>query len=141
VVFTGLLFGFFGFTITGKALRATAVNRTAARIVGIRPTDMGTVAYLLASVLAAIAGILIGPGTTIFYDSGFLLGIKAFVGAIFGALASYPLTAIGAVIVGLLESYASFFSSNYKEVIVFTFLIPVLLWRSLTMAVHEEADE
>ena len=42
-------------------------------------------------------------------------------GAIFGALASYPLTAIGAVIVGLLESYASFFSSNYKEVIVFTF--------------------
>jgi branched-chain amino acid transport system permease protein len=141
LVFTGLLFVFFDFTITGKALRATAVNRTAARIVGIRPTDMGTVAYLLASVLAAIAGILIGPGTTIFYDSGFLLGIKAFVGAIFGALASYPLTAVGALLVGLLESFASFFSSNYKEVIVFTFLIPVLIWRSLTMGVHEEADE
>ena len=141
IVLTGLLFVFFDFTITGKALRATAVNRTAARIVGIRPTDMGTVAYLLASALAAIAGILIGPGTTIFYDSGFLLGLKAFVGAIFGAMASYPLTALGAVIVGLLESFSSFWSSTYKEVIVFTFLIPVLLWRSLTMAVHEETDE
>jgi branched-chain amino acid transport system permease protein len=143
IVFSGMLFLFFDFTIQGKALRATAVNRTGARLVGIRPATTGTIAYLLASLLAGISGVLIAPVTTIFYDSGFLIGLKAFVGAIIGAMASYPVTALGAVLVGLLESFASFWSSAYKEVVVFGLLIPVLLWRSLSMAStdEEEAEE
>jgi branched-chain amino acid transport system permease protein len=142
LVFSGLLFLFFEFSLTGKALRATAVNRTGARLVGIRPASTGTKAYLLASVLAGISGVLIGPATTIFYDSGFLIGLKAFVGAIIGAMASYPITALGALFVGLLESYASFWSSAFKEVVVFGLLIPVLLWRSLTLnQIFEESAE
>ena len=143
IVFSGMLFLFFEFTMMGKALRATAVNRTGARLVGIRPAATGTIAYLLASLLAGISGVLIAPVTTIFYDSGFLIGLKAFVGAIIGAMASYPLTAVGAVLVGLLESFASFWSSAYKEVVVFGILIPVLLWRSLSFASddEEEAEE
>jgi branched-chain amino acid transport system permease protein len=140
IAFSLLLFLFFEFTLLGKALRATAVNRTGARLVGIRPATTGTIAYLLASVLAGVSGVLIAPVTTIFYDSGFLLGLKAFVGAIFGAMASYPLTALGAVLVGLLESFASFWSSAYKEVVVFGILIPILLWRSLSMAPAEEEE-
>jgi branched-chain amino acid transport system permease protein len=138
IVFSGLLFLFFEFSLTGKALQATAINRTGARLVGIRPASTGTTAYLLASALAGISGVLIGPVTTIFYDSGFLIGLKAFVGAIIGAMASYPITALGAVFVGLLESFASFWSSAFKEVIVFGLLIPVLLWRSLTLATDTE---
>ncbi len=142
VVFSGLLFLFFEFTMTGKALRATSVNRTGARLVGIRPARAGTVAYLLASLLAGVSGVLIGPVATIFYDSGFLIGLKAFVGSIFGVLASYPMTALGAVLVGLLESFASFWSSAFKEVIVFSILIPILLWRSYAVGeTEEEADE
>jgi branched-chain amino acid transport system permease protein len=143
VVFSGLLFLFFEFTVLGKALRATAVNRTGARLVGIRPATTGTIAYLLASLLAGISGVLIAPVTTIFYDSGFLIGLKAFVGAIIGAMASYPVTALGALFVGLLESFASFWSSAFKEVVVFGILIPVLLWRSLSLATAEddEAEE
>jgi branched-chain amino acid transport system permease protein len=143
IVFSLLLFLFFELTLLGKALRATAVNRTGARLVGIRPAATGTIAYLLASLLAGVSGVLIAPVTTIFYDSGFLIGLKAFVGAIIGAMASYPVTALGAVLVGLLESFASFWSSAYKEVIVFGILIPVLLWRSLSMppAEEEEAEE
>src|SRR5262245_19763638 len=140
IVFCGLLFLYFEFTIQGKALRATAVNRVGARLVGIRPTSTGTIAYLLASLLAGISGVLIAPVTTIFYDSGFLLGLKAFVGAIIGAMVSYPLTALGAVMVGLLESFTSFWLSAYKEVLVFGLLIPVLLWRSLGFAAHEEEE-
>lgn len=141
-IFSGLLYAFFGYTITGKALRATAVNRTGARLVGIRPARTGTIAYLLASVLAGISGILISPVTTIFYDSGFLFGLRAFVGAIIGAMVSYPITALGAVLVGMLESFASFWSSAFKEVIVFSLLIPVLLWRSLTVGeTEDEAEE
>jgi branched-chain amino acid transport system permease protein len=142
VVFSGLLYAFFGFTITGKALRATSVNRTGARLVGIRPAKAGTVAYLLASLLAGISGVLIAPVTTIFYDSGFIIGLKAFVGAIIGAMVSYPVTALGAIFVGVLESFASFWSSAFKEVIVFSILIPVLVWRSLAIGeVEEEAEE
>ncbi len=95
IVFSGLLFLYFEFTIRGKALRATAVNRVGARLVGIRPAATGAIAYLLASLLAGISGMLIAPVTTIFYDPGFLIGLKAFVGAIIGGLASYPVTALG----------------------------------------------
>ncbi len=140
IVFSGLLFLFFEFTLTGKALRATSANRTGARLVGIRPATTGAVAYLLASLLAGISGVLIGPVATIFYDSGFLIGLKAFVGAIIGAMASYPMTALGAILVGLLESFASFWTSAFKEVVVFGVLIPVLLWRSLSLA-HGEEEE
>ena len=69
-----------------------------------------------------------------------VLGLKAFVGAIIGAMASYPLTALGAVLVGLLESFASFWLSAFKEVLVFGLLIPVLLWRSLGFATTEEEE-
>jgi len=140
IVFSGLLFLFFEFTATGKALRATAINRTGARLVGIRPASTGTVAYLLASLLAAISGVLIAPVTTIFYDSGFLIGLKAFVGAIIAGMASYPMTVAGAIFVGMLESFASFWSSAFKEVIVFGILIPVLLWRSFTTLQTDEDD-
>ena len=47
---------------------------------------------------------------------------------------------IGAVLVGLLESYSSFWASAFKEMIVFTLIIPVLLWRSLTTR-HVEEEE
>lgn len=141
VLFSGLLYLFFGYTLTGKALRATAVNRTGARLMGIRPARSGTIAYLVGSLMAGVSGILVAPVNTIFYDSGFLLGLKAFVGAIIGGLASYPGTAIGAVFVGVLESFASFESSALKEVIVFSMLIPILIWRSIVSPHSEEEVE
>ena len=85
----------------GKALRATAVNRLGARLVGIRTTLSGQIAFLLASVIGAISGILIVPITTLYYDTGFLIGLKGFIAAIIGGLVSYPLTAVAALIVGM----------------------------------------
>jgi len=139
IIFSGILFLFFEFTIIGKSLHATAVNRTGARLMGIRPERSGTIAYLFGSLLAGVSGILISPVNTIFYDSGFLIGLKAFVGAIIGGLVSFPVTAIGSLFVGVLESFAAFQSSSFKEVIVFSILIPVLLWRSYSFA-HSEED-
>ncbi len=125
------LYLFFERTLRGKALRATAINRTGARLMGIPTVMAGKLSFVLAAGIGALSGILIAPITTIYYDTGFLVGLKGFVGAIIGGLASYPLAAAGAVLVGLLESYSSFWASAYKEVIVFTLIIPVLLWRSL----------
>jgi branched-chain amino acid transport system permease protein len=132
---------FFGFTLYGKALRATAVNRLGARLVGIRTTLSGQLAFLMASLIGAISGILIVPITTLYYDTGFLIGLKGFIAAIIGGLVSYPLTAIAALVVGTVEAFSSFYASNFKEVIVFTLILPVLVLRSLAApAVEEEKD-
>lgn len=122
---------FFEHTLYGKALRATAINRVGARIVGIPTEFAGRLAFVLAAAMGALSGILIAPLATIYYDTGLMLGLKGFVGAILGGMSSYPLAALGALGIGLLESFASFWASNLKETIVFTFIIPVLLWRSL----------
>jgi branched-chain amino acid transport system permease protein len=131
----------FEYTIYGKALRATAINRVGARLVGI-PTELsGSLSFTLAAFIGAVSGILISPITTIYYDTGFLIGLKGFVGAILGGMGSYPLAALGALSLGLFESFASFWASAYKEVIVFTIIIPVLVWRSLTSRHHVEEEE
>jgi len=132
------LFLFFERTLRGKALRATAVNRLGARLMGISTSGAGRLSFGLAAFMGALSGLLIGPTTTLFYDSGFLIGLKGFVAAIFGGLASYPAAAIGALFVGLLESFGSFYASAFKEVIVFTVIIPVLLWRSFQ---HGHGDD
>jgi branched-chain amino acid transport system permease protein len=134
------LFLFFERTLRGKALRATAVNRLGARLMGISTSGAGKLSFGLAAFMGALSGLLIGPTTTLFYDSGFLIGLKGFVAAIFGGLASYPAAAIGAIFVGLLESFGSFYASAFKEVIVFTVIIPVLLWRSFQHGHHDEEE-
>lgn len=134
------LYLFFERTLRGKALRATAVNRLGARLMGISTTGAGRLSFGLAAFMGALSGLLIGPTTTLFYDSGFLIGLKGFVAAIFGGLASYPAAAVGALFVGLLESFGSFYASAFKEVIVFTVIIPVLLWRSFQHG-HDDEEE
>ena len=134
------MFRFFGRSMIGKALRATAMNRVGARLMGI-PTDLsGDLSFALAGVIGAVSGLLIGPLTTVYYDTGFLIGLKGFVAAIVGGLASYPLALGGALLVGQLESFSSFWASAFKEVLVFTLIIPVLWWRSMR-SVHVEEDE
>jgi len=126
-----VLWLYFGRTIWGKALRATAVNRTGARLMGISSSVAGRLSFTMAAFVGALSGLLIGPTTTVFYDSGFLIGLKGFVAAVFAGLSSYPLALVGATLVGLLESFGSFWASAFKEVIVFASILPVLLWRSL----------
>jgi branched-chain amino acid transport system permease protein len=129
---------FFEHSLHGKALRATAVNRLGARLMGISTVGAGRLSFTMAAFIGALSGLLIGPTTTVFYDSGFLIGLKGFVAAVFAGLSSYPLALVGALGVGLLESFGSFWASAFKEVIVFGSILPVLLWRSLRDPHREE---
>jgi branched-chain amino acid transport system permease protein len=129
---------FFERSLYGKALRATAVNRLGARLMGISTDAAGRLTFTMAAFIGALSGLLIGPTTTVFYDSGFLIGLKGFVAAVFAGLSSYPQALLGAMLVGLLESFGSFWASAFKEVIVFGSIIPVLLWRSLRNPHAEE---
>ena len=125
-------------TLFGKALRAAASDRLGARLIGVDHATSGRAAFALASFAAAVSGLLIAPITPLSYDTGFEIGLKGFVAAVIGGLASYPLAAAGALVVGLLESFSSFWASEYRNIIVFSLLIPVLIWLSLARGNPED---
>ena len=74
LVLSALLFAFFERTIVGKALRATAINRVGARLMGIPTALAGDLSFALAAMIGAVSGLLIAPLTTVYYDTGFLMG-------------------------------------------------------------------
>ena len=134
----GALRWFFVKTFYGKALRAAASDRLGARLIGVDHASSGQAAFALASFTAAISGLLIAPLTPLSYDTGFEIGLKGFVAAVIGGLASYPIAAMGALVVGLLESFSGFWASEYRNIIVFSLLIPVLIWLSLARGNTED---
>jgi len=141
IVLIVALYLYFGRTIDGKALRAAAFNREGARLMGISPMRAGRLSFSLATAIGTVSGILLVPVTTVYYDTGFLVILKGFVGAILGGLASYPMAAAGALFVGLVEAGASFWASAFKEVIIFTMTIPMLLWLSLHVREEDEEED
>ncbi|MFN3368757.1 MAG: ABC transporter permease subunit, partial [Thermus sp.] len=132
------LYLFFRLSLFGKALLAAAENRLGARLLGIRPEEAGMVAFGIASLLAALSGLLLAPLINAAYFMGFMLGLKGFVAAILGGLASYPVAFVGALLVGFFESFTSFYASAYKEALVFLLLVPALFYQSLRARTVEE---
>lgn len=139
VVLMVALWVFFERTLWGKALRATAMNRLGARLVAVRIETAGLMAFGIAGFIGALAGVLISPITTVYYDSGFLLALKGFIGVVCAGMVSFPLAVAGALGVGVLDAFASFYASSLRDVIVFAALVPILMWRSL-YARHEEDE-
>jgi branched-chain amino acid transport system permease protein len=93
--------------------------------------------FTMAAFIGALSGLLIGPTTTVFYDSGFLIGLKGFVAAVFRRPVQLPAGAGGRAGRGPAGSFGSFWASAFKEVIVFTTILPVLLWRSCATRTEE----
>ena len=122
---------FFERTILGKALRACAVNRWAAQLMGIAPSRMSLLSFSLAAALGAIGGIVLAPATRPTYDMGLMLGLKGFVAAIMGGMVSYPGAVLGGLILGVAENIgAGVAAAGYKDIIAFVVLILVLLLRA-----------
>lgn len=125
-----LLYAFLEHTITGKALRACAVNQRGAQLVGINPGRMSLLSFALAAALGAIGGIVMGPVTRPIYDMGLMLGLKGFVAAIMGGLVSVPGAVVGGLLLGVTENLAAGVTNpTYKSVVAFIILIAILLLR------------
>lgn len=121
---------FFQHTITGKALRACAVNRRAAGLVGIDVRRMVMFSFFISAAIGALAGIIIAPLTMTAYDVGIMLGLKGFCAAIIGGMSSGLGTVAGGVLLGVLESLgAGLISSGYKDAIAFVILLLILFLR------------
>jgi branched-chain amino acid transport system permease protein len=127
IVLAGL-FVFFERTIVGKALRACAVNRVAAELMGISSSRMSMLAFALAAALGGIGGIVLAPATRPTYDMGLILGLKGFVAAIMGGLVSFPGAVAGGLILGVAENVgAGVTKAGFKDIIAFVILIVILL--------------
>lgn len=128
------LYIFFDKTFTGKAVRACAINPTAARLVGISVNKMSLLSFAISGGLGASAGMIIAPITYVTYDMGVMLGLKGFVAMVIGGLSSAPGAVIGGLVLGILESLgAGLVSSGYKDAIAFMILLIVLFIRSGTV--------
>lgn len=120
---------FFGRTLFGKAMRATAVNPLAAQLVGIPTRRVLLVSFGLAAMLGALGGVLTAPITFTAYDTGVMLGLKGFAAAMLGGLGSFPGAVLGGLLLGLSEGLgAGFVSSAYKDAIAFVIILAVLFF-------------
>jgi branched-chain amino acid transport system permease protein len=121
---------FFGRTLLGKAMLATANNRLAAQLVGINVRLVLFVSFGLSALLGAAAGILIAPITLTSYEVGIMTGLKGFAAAILGGLGSGPGAIAGGLLLGVAEAMgAGYVSSAYKDVIAFVIILLVLFFR------------
>ena len=124
------LYVLFERTFFGSALRASVMNRDASRLQGISPSVMSLVAYTLSAGLGALAGIVITPIALATYDMGIMLGLKGFVAAVLGGLVSAPGAVAGALLLGIVESFAAgLLSSGYRDALAFALLLVILVVR------------
>ncbi|MBC7190693.1 branched-chain amino acid ABC transporter permease [Candidatus Aerophobetes bacterium] len=118
---------FFTFTMTGKAMKACAVNRKAASLMGINVKLMVLLSFAISAALGAVAGIIITPVALMDYNRGTMLAIKGFATAVLGGLGSNVGAVFAGFIIGLMESLgAGFVSSAYKDAIALVVLLVVL---------------
>lgn len=117
-------------TLPGTAMRATAMDADAARLMGISPARMSLLAFTLAAALGALGGIVLAPLQPPDATVGIPLGLKGFTAAVIGGLSSPGGAVAGGLVVGLVEAYATgYISSSYKGTLTFGLLLVVLLAR------------
>ena len=126
-----LLSLFIRFSRMGKAMRATAQDRTMALLTGINVDTVISVTFVVGSALAAIGGLLIASHIgQINFAIGFIAGIKAFTAAVLGGIGSIPGAVLGSFVLGLTESFATgYVSSDYEDVFAFSLLVLILIFR------------
>jgi branched-chain amino acid transport system permease protein len=121
---------FFNFTMTGKCMRACAINRDAARLAGINDRKMVMLSFALSAGIGAVAGIIITPIIQMDYARGAMLGLKGFGAAVLGGLGNSMGAVVAGVLLGVLEALgAGYISSHYMDAIALVILLFVLFIR------------
>lgn len=117
-------------TTLGKQMRATAQDRTTARLIGVRVGRIVAITFVYSALLGTISGLLVAPLFTVTKEMGALIALKAFAASIVGGFGSIPGAIIGGLAIGVIETFGGFYiSSAYVDAIAFVILIAVLLVR------------
>jgi branched-chain amino acid transport system permease protein len=118
-------------TKLGKAMRAVAIDREAAAMMGVNVDQVIVFTFFIGSALAGAGGVLTGIiFTSINHTMGFTAGLKGFTAAVLGGIGNIPGAMLGGFLLGFAETFASgLISTTFKDVIAFAVLILVLLIR------------
>ena len=132
---------FFARTLVGKAMQAVAIDREAARLVGIDVGRMVMLSFALGAAVGAVAGIVITPMTLTIYDAGTMLGLKGFAAAVAGGLGNTFGGIAGGILLGLLEALGGgLIASELKDVLAFVLLLFLLFFRPRGLLGQAESE-
>ena len=116
-------------TRLGRALRACAENQTAATLMGINVPRMAIFSFGFATMIAAIAGLVVAPTTTLQFNSGSLFTISGFIAVVIGGISSFPGAILGGLLLGLATQLATaYVSSLFSSAIALFILLLVLIY-------------
>jgi len=116
-------------TKTGMAIKATAYSDRASALMGVNTDMIIFIIFVVGGGLAGIAGVLFGMKYTVYPQIGNIT-IKAFIAAVVGGLGSLSGAVLGAVLLGIVETFtAGYLSSQYRDLIAFALLIFILVIR------------
>ena len=125
-----LLFLLMGKTRIGKAMRAVSDNKDVAEVVGISAERIYAWAFVIGSIIAGVAGILVGLEQNLEPTMGTHLMIKGFTGAVIGGIGNVPGAILGSFLLGIVENFGIWYlPSGYKDAIAFVILFIFLIIR------------
>jgi len=118
-------------TRIGRGIRATAQDPEAAVLMGVSIDTIVRVTFALGGAMAGVAGVLYAMEfENVYYNVGFILGIKAFTAAVLGGIGNLRGALLGGIVLGLIENWgAIFLGSQWKDVIAFIVLVLILMFR------------
>ncbi|MGY0219670.1 high-affinity branched-chain amino acid ABC transporter permease LivH [Endozoicomonadaceae bacterium StTr2] len=127
----------------GRACRACAEDQGMTNLLGINTNGIIALTFVLGAALAAVAGVLLGMYYGVINPYiGFMAGLKAFTAAVLGGIGSIPGAVLGGLILGITEAFtAGYFSTEYKDVVAFSLLVLILLFKPTGLLGKPEVEK
>ncbi|WP_252177100.1 high-affinity branched-chain amino acid ABC transporter permease LivH [Endozoicomonas sp. 4G] len=127
----------------GRACRACAEDLRMTGLLGINTHQIISITFVIGAALAAVAGVLLGMYYGVINPHiGFMAGLKAFTAAVLGGIGSIPGAVLGGLILGVTEAFtAGYFSAEYKDVVAFSLLVLILLFRPTGLLGKPEVEK
>jgi len=137
------LYFFINKTKIGTAIRATAIDQDAAKLMGINVNRIIMIIFVVGSMLGAIGGLFIGLYyRSLTFDMGWVYGLNAFIAAIIGGIGSIPGAMIGGLLLGLFNALiAGYISTQWAETLTFVLLIIILIVRPTGILGEKTAEK
>jgi branched-chain amino acid transport system permease protein len=136
-----LLHLFFDRTLLGKAMRAVALDREAAELMGIKVHRIVMLSFALGAAVGAVGGIIVTPVTLTIYDAGTMLGLKGFAAAVTGGIGNTFGGIAGGLVLGLLEAFGGgVIGSQFKDVAAFLLILVLLFVRPRGLFSRAESE-